>query len=157
MFSPLRAAFGRDAARLPTSISEMLQRRTMAAAASGRGPAPDEESKEKEWAGDGLIRRVLHVRRTTRMSRAGKVRSLYAMVVIGNGNGGAGFGEGKSTDLAGAVNKAFKRAQRDMIVINRYDNRTIFGTIIHKYVGSEITLRPAPPGGLGRDSNSGEN
>ncbi|KAI9022546.1 ribosomal protein S5, C-terminal domain-containing protein [Hyaloraphidium curvatum] len=80
------------------------------------------------------------------MSRAGKVRSMYALVVVGNGNGAAGYGEGKSSDLGSAVQKATRRAARDMVAINRYDNRTIYGTVTHKFVSSEITLRPAPPG-----------
>lgn len=143
---PLLRPFSRGSVPQWNNALELIQKRTMAAPAApttaveGRGHG-DATPDRKE-----LIQRVLHIRRTTRMSRAGKVRSMYAMVVVGNGNGGAGYGEGKSTDLGGAVQKAVKRAQRDMMVINRYDNRTIFGTIVHKYVGSEITLRPAPPG-----------
>jgi ribosomal protein S5 len=162
MFSPLRAVYrplALPTVRIQSNVT--LSRRTMAVVAPSSPPRADaagdassanENSTSsgnggKPWD-DGLITRILHIRRTARVTRAGKVRSLYALVVVGNGNGGAGYGEGKSTDLGGAVQKAMKRAKRDMIVVNRYDNRTIFGTVVHKFIGSEITLRPAPPGEL---------
>ena len=156
LFGPLRAIH-RPLALNPVQLPSLTRHMAIVAPpspprgdAAGDAPGANESAAGsgnggKPWD-DGLITRILHIRRTARVTRAGKVRSLYALVVVGNGNGGAGYGEGKSTDLGGAVQKAMKRAKRDMIVVNRYDNRTIFGTVVHKFIGSEITLRPAPPG-----------
>jgi len=97
-------------------------------------------------ASPGLMKRVLHIRRTTRLSRAGKVRSLYALVLVGNGKGAAGYGEGKASDIGGAIEKATRRAIRNLMPIARYDGRTIYNDIEHKFVKTNLTLRSAPPG-----------
>jgi ribosomal protein S5 len=102
----------------------------------------------------GLMKRVLHVRRTTRLSRSGKVRSLYALVLVGNGKGAAGYGEGKASDMGGAIDKATRRAIRNLTPIDRYDGRTIYNDIEHTFVHTHLTLRPAPPGyGISANDN----
>ncbi|RKP38380.1 ribosomal protein S5 domain 2-type protein [Dimargaris cristalligena] len=80
------------------------------------------------------------------MTRKGKMPSMYALVVVGNGEGAAGYGEAKSEEVADAVRKATVRAIKAMEFIPRYDNRTIFHDIKHKFKATHIDLFARPPG-----------
>ncbi|KAI8867366.1 ribosomal protein S5 domain 2-like protein [Ramicandelaber brevisporus] len=95
---------------------------------------------------NSLTKRVLHVHRTVNMTRKGKIQSMYAMVVVGNGNGLAGYGEGKNTDLAKAVQKAVMAAVKNMVPIPRYDARTIQHDIEHKFKATQLQMWAKRPG-----------
>lgn len=99
-----------------------------------------------------LHKRTLSIRRTVNMTRKGKVVSMSALVVVGNGNGLVGYGEGKSDELGSAVRKATDRAIKHLEVIPRYDNRTVLHDIQHEYKSTKIYLRARPPG-FGNRSN----
>ncbi|RKP06354.1 ribosomal protein S5 domain 2-type protein [Thamnocephalis sphaerospora] len=86
------------------------------------------------------------------MTRKGKVPSMSALVVVGNGDGAAGYGEGKSEDVTGAIRKATNRAIKAMTYIDRYDSRTVHHDIEHKFKSTHIELRARPPG-FGNRSN----
>jgi small subunit ribosomal protein S5 len=68
--------------------------------------------------------------------------------VVGNGNGVGGYGEGRASDVAGAVMKAAKKAEKNMQPIERFEHRTIFGNIEHQFHCVNLKLRAAPPGKL---------
>ncbi|KAJ3416522.1 28S ribosomal protein S5, mitochondrial [Chytridiales sp. JEL 0842] len=93
-----------------------------------------------------LQRRVLHVRRVARVTSGGKVRSVSAIVVVGNGNGVGGYGEGRAMDVQGAVMKAVRQAEKNMLPIERFEHRTIFGNIDYYFHKVNLKLRAAPPG-----------
>lgn len=93
-----------------------------------------------------LFRKTLHIRRTVNMTRKGKIPSMSALVVVGNGHGAAGIGIGKAQELAHAVRKATEQAVKAMSFFERFDSRTIFHQIEYKYKASKITFRPRPPG-----------
>ncbi|KAF9374863.1 28S ribosomal protein S5, mitochondrial [Podila verticillata] len=93
-----------------------------------------------------FLKRALIVKRTSNMTTAGKVPSMYALVVVGNGDGIAGYGEGKDDEVARAVRKATNRAMRNLTAFDRYDDRTIFHDIDHKFHATKIQFRSRPPG-----------
>ncbi|KAF9935024.1 28S ribosomal protein S5, mitochondrial [Linnemannia zychae] len=93
-----------------------------------------------------FIKRALVVKRTSNMTTAGKIPSMYALVVVGNGKGIAGYGEGKDDEVARAVRKATNRAMRNLMVFDRYDERTIYHDIDHKFHATKIQFRSRPPG-----------
>jgi len=93
-----------------------------------------------------FIKRALVVKRTSNMTTAGKIPSMYALVVVGNGRGIAGYGEGKDDEVARAVKKATNRALRNLTVFDRYDDRTIYHDIDHKFHATKIQFRSRPPG-----------
>ncbi|KAJ1977762.1 28S ribosomal protein S5, mitochondrial [Dimargaris verticillata] len=99
-----------------------------------------------------LMKRILHVRRTSNMTRKGKMPSMYALVVVGTGRGVAGYGEGKGEEVADAVRKATSRAIKNLTYFPRYDNRTIYHDINHKFKATDMTLLARPPG-FGRRVN----
>ncbi|KAJ1958276.1 28S ribosomal protein S5, mitochondrial [Dispira parvispora] len=93
-----------------------------------------------------LTKRVLHIRRTSNMTRKGKIPSMYALVVVGTGEGAAGFGEGKGEEVADAIRKATSRAIKNLTFVPRYGNRTVYHDITHKFKATQLQLFARPPG-----------
>lgn len=90
-------------------------------------------------------KRVLQVDRVARTVSGGKRIRFRALVIMGNRNGKVGIGIGKAAEVAEAVNKASRVAQKQMIEVP-----IINGTIPHRIeinAGSaHIILKPARPG-----------
>jgi small subunit ribosomal protein S5 len=55
------------------------------------------------------------------------------MVVVGNGNGVLGWGQGKAAEVNDSVQKAFQRACRNLYPISRYNDHTITEPMNAKY------------------------
>ncbi|KAL7752050.1 28S ribosomal protein S5, mitochondrial [Sorochytrium milnesiophthora] len=93
-----------------------------------------------------LLKCVLSMRRTVKVTSGGKVASMSAMVVVGNGKGAAGYGEGKDLEAPNAVRKATEKAIKNMVFIDRYDDRTILHDIAHTFKATQVQMRAAPAG-----------
>lgn len=70
---------------------------------------------------------------------------IAAGVIVGDGQGKAGLGHGKSGEVALAVRKAASRAKKNLTQIAITGN-TIPHAITGKYGASRILLKPAPEG-----------
>lgn len=93
-----------------------------------------------------LMKLALVVKRVVNMNGKGKQPSMYALVVVGNGKGLAGYGEGKDDEASRAIQKATNRAIRNLRYFHRYDDRTIAMDIEHKFHAVKLELRSRPPG-----------
>ncbi|KAI8615952.1 ribosomal protein S5, C-terminal domain-containing protein, partial [Chytriomyces sp. MP71] len=93
-----------------------------------------------------LQKRILLVRKVARVTKGGKIRTTSAVVVVGNGNGVAGYGEGRAADTNGAITKATALAIKNMIPFPRFQHRTVFGDIVHQYQSVRLDIKTAPPG-----------
>ncbi|CAO3638635.1 unnamed protein product [Cunninghamella blakesleeana] len=93
-----------------------------------------------------LIKKALVIKRVVNMNGKGKQPSMYALVVVGNGNGLAGYGEGKDEEASRAVRKATNRAIKNLRYFDRYDDRTVAMDIEHKFHATKLYLRSRPPG-----------
>ncbi|KAJ1949985.1 28S ribosomal protein S5, mitochondrial, partial [Linderina pennispora] len=93
-----------------------------------------------------LTKKTLVVKRTVQMTRKGKIPSMYALVVVGNGKGAAGYGEGKNAEVSKAVLKATRQAIKNMQQFPRYDDRTIYHDIEHKFKATKLQLWARRPG-----------
>lgn len=96
----------------------------------------------------GLYRFPLVVKRVVTMKSKGKMPSMYSLVVVGNGKGLVGVGEGKDETANKAVSKAFNQAVRSMDYVERYDERTVWGTMENNFGSCKIQMRSRPPGSL---------
>ena len=76
----------------------------------------------------------------------GKIMSKYALVVVGNGRGMVGLGEGKGDSNGDAIRKATIQAVRDMDYVDRFQDRTIYGELKSKVGSSIVELRSRPAG-----------
>ncbi|MDV6031697.1 30S ribosomal protein S5 [Rhodopirellula sp. SM50] len=105
-----------------------------------RGGKQAEESKD-----DGLLDRVVKIKRCAAVVKGGRRFSFAAMVVVGDGQGKVGWGYGKANEVPPSVQKATKQATRDMVKVPLVE-----GSIPHQVWGSfgaaKVTLIPAGAG-----------
>lgn len=90
--------------------------------------------------------RAQYVRWVKQQTGKGKIERYSVLIVVGNGKGLIGLGEGKGLDYMSAVNKAFPQAVRNMDYIERYEDRTIWTEMETKFGSTRIVLRPRPVG-----------
>lgn len=99
-------------------------------------------SKKEE---NGFDEKLLDLRRVTRVMAGGKRFSFRATVVIGNRQGKVGVGVAKGKDVAQAIQKAKRVAEKSLVTVS-----VIKGTIPHevraKYCASEVILKPGKEG-----------
>jgi hypothetical protein len=73
------------------------------------------------------------VNRTCKGTRTGGLYRYSCMVVVGNGNGVLGWGQGKAAEVNDSVQKAYQRACRNLYPVPRYNDHTIPETIHSKF------------------------
>lgn len=90
-------------------------------------------------------KRVVEVRRVTKVVKGGRTLRFSALVVVGDKKGRVGLGIGKSKDVSSAIEKATTIAKRNMKNIPIV-NGTIPHEVIGKFSSTNILLLPAPEG-----------
>lgn len=86
--------------------------------------------------------RVIEVKSVFNMTaKEGRRRSISALVVVGNGNGAAGFALGKAPDRQTALRKAKNRAIHYLYFIERYNNHTIYHDITSRFKRTTIKMK----------------
>uniref|UniRef100_A0A8C6QYH7 Small ribosomal subunit protein uS5m n=2 Tax=Nannospalax galili TaxID=1026970 RepID=A0A8C6QYH7_NANGA len=91
--------------------------------------------------------RVIEVRNVFNMTaKEGRRKSVRVLVVVGNGNGAAGFAIGKAADRAAAFRKAKNRAIHYLHYIELYEGHTIFHDISLRYKRTQIAMKKQPRG-----------
>jgi len=103
-----------------------------------KGKAPVREPKEFE-------EEVIQIDRVTRVVKGGRRLRFRATVVIGNKKGKVGVGVGKSTEVAGAIQKAVAQAKKTLITVPIV-GQTIPHKIKIKFKSAHLLLLPACPG-----------
>ena len=89
--------------------------------------------------------RLLDLTRVTRVTAGGKHLRFRAAVVVGNRNGKVGLGVAKGRDVRQAIQKATRRAKKNLIEVP-IKNETIPCDIKLKYHSAQIFLRPQKKG-----------
>lgn len=92
--------------------------------------------------------KIIGIRRVTRVMAGGRRFSFSVSMVIGDKKGRVGFGVGKASDTALAIEKASKDAKKHMITIKLTENKSIPHNVSAKYCASQIEIRPAKGRGL---------
>ncbi len=92
-----------------------------------------------------LIEHTVLIRRTAKMTAGGRKFHIDAWVVVGNGKGRVGIGHGKAQETPDAVQKALRRAKKNMI-----DVVIVRDTVPHdikvKFKATKLIIKPASPG-----------
>jgi len=92
-----------------------------------------------------LTEQVVDIRRVTKVTKGGRTFSFSAIVVVGNGDGIVGYGQGKAGEVNAAITKAVQRAKKNLISVPVWK-----GTIPHsqeaRYCGAHVFIRPATDG-----------
>lgn len=89
--------------------------------------------------------KILDLARVTRVTKGGKHLRFRACIVLGDKKGSVGYAVAKGADVAISVNKAARKARKDIIKIPLV-NETIPHEIRQKFGAAKILLKPAPKG-----------
>ena len=87
----------------------------------------------------------ISINRVSRTVAGGRRMRFQALVAIGNHKNKVGVGLAKGNDVTSAVQKAERRAKKNMITINM-DGNTICHEVETKVTGARVLMKPAAPG-----------
>jgi small subunit ribosomal protein S5 len=93
-----------------------------------------------------LHQSILMRRSVVQQTGKGKIRRVAFMVLVGDGNGLVGYGEGKHSNSAAALRAARLAAVRNMDWVERFEKRTIWTEMSTKLGATQVFLRPRPVG-----------
>lgn len=92
-----------------------------------------------------LKEKVVSISRVAKVVKGGRTFRFSAVVVVGDGEGHVGIGNGKAAEVPDAIKKAIEEAKKNLIEV------PIVGTTIpHEFVGqfgsAKVMLKPAVEG-----------
>jgi small subunit ribosomal protein S5 len=111
----------------------------------GRGRRPQRRDTRQKPEFD---QKIVSLRRVTRVTSGGRRFSFSVTVVAGNRKGSVGVGAGKAGDTPLAIEKAFRAAKKNMIMINTTKDMSIPHEVEAKYSGSVVKIMPAKGKGI---------
>ncbi|HEX9008328.1 MAG TPA: 30S ribosomal protein S5 [Patescibacteria group bacterium] len=88
---------------------------------------------------------VLQIRRVSKKTAGGNKVNFSALVVTGDKKGQVGLGQGKAPNVADAIKKAIRIANRDLVQVPLV-NGTIPYQTNSKFGAAKVLFRPAPKG-----------
>lgn len=89
--------------------------------------------------------KLVSVNRVAKTVKGGRNMRLAALVVVGDGNGHVGVGQGKAVEVPEAIRKATEDAKKHIITV-ALDGTTIPHTAVGKFGRGQVLLMPAPEG-----------
>jgi len=87
---------------------------------------------------------VIRVTRVSKVTSRGRKFRFGALVVVGDGNGHVGIGQGKAGEVMSAINKGKENAKQNIKKIPLV-NGTIPHKIISRFGQCKVMLKPAAP------------
>lgn len=90
--------------------------------------------------------KMIDLRRVARVVAGGRRFSFRATIVAGNKKGEVGVGTAKAADTAAAIQKAYRKAIKNMVKIPLTGSNSIPYDVRGKFSSAEVLIRPAPEG-----------
>lgn len=94
---------------------------------------------------DGLVEKLVSVKRHAKTVKGGRIMSFAALVVVGNGKGRVGIGRGKSREVSSSIQKAMENARRNMVDVS-LNGDTLWYPVVFNHGASRVFMQPASEG-----------
>jgi len=92
-----------------------------------------------------LREEVLRLNRVSKVVKGGRNFSFSALVVVGDGNGHVGLGQGKANEVPEAIAKAIDKAKGNLLRVP-LKGRTVTHEIVGEFGAARVMLKPASEG-----------
>ena len=92
-----------------------------------------------------FIEKVIRVNRGAKVVKGGRRFSFSSLVVVGDGNGRVGMGNGKANEVTEAIRKGVENATRVMKRI-RMEGTSIPHEVLGKFGAGSVLMKPASKG-----------
>ena len=93
-----------------------------------------------------LIDKLVHINRVAKVVKGGRRFGFAALVVVGDGKGRVGFGQGKAREVPEAIRKATEAAKKAMIRVPLREGRTLHHDTRGHHGAGKVLVRSATPG-----------
>ena len=93
-----------------------------------------------------LQKKVVSIKRVTKVVKGGRNMRFTALVVVGDGNGHVGAGLGKATEIPEAIRKGKEDATKRLVSVALDENKSITHDFSGKFGGANVLLKRAPEG-----------
>eukprot|EP01102_Stenamoeba_stenopodia_P005136 TRINITY_DN15646_c0_g1_i1.p1 TRINITY_DN15646_c0_g1~~TRINITY_DN15646_c0_g1_i1.p1 ORF type:complete len:417 (-),score=99.93 TRINITY_DN15646_c0_g1_i1:77-1240(-) len=93
-----------------------------------------------------IVRETIKIGRHVKTRDGIRIQSFSALVVIGTGNGAAAYGYGKASTAMMAIQKANLDAEKHMVVVDLWEDRTIPNDIDCWFEGTQLRFRTGKEG-----------
>ena len=111
----------------------------------GRGQFGGRGGSGRHGEDDGIIEKVVNIKRVAKVVKGGRRFSFNALVVAGDGKGTVGVGFGKGNEVADAIRKGLNDAKKNFFKIP-LRGTSIPHDIIGRYKAARVLLKPAVEG-----------
>ncbi len=95
--------------------------------------------------GDNLREKLISVNRVAKVVKGGRQFGFAALMVVGDGDGRVGMGQGKAREVPVAVQKAMEDARRNMIKVS-LKSGTLHCPLVGDHGAAKVIMRPASEG-----------
>ncbi len=103
------------------------------------------QNDQRQAPSDGLIEKLVGIRRVAKVVKGGRVFGFSALTVVGDGEGRVGFGQGKAREVPVAIQKAMDEARKNMqtVVLNGH---TLQHPLTAQFGAAKVFMQPASEG-----------
>ena len=93
-----------------------------------------------------LQERVVYIHRVSKTVKGGRRMTLVALVVVGDGKGNVGIGQGRSTEVPLSIQKGADNAKKNMFKVPVTKGGSIPHEVIGEFGAGRVLIKPAVDG-----------